>query len=453
MNIRKLKKYQYVSVECSKLVSEGMGLSHLLPNQFDYEVKPQTGFILGILPGEKGVIEVRKVIGKCFHGVLVQQGKAHNPTDPTWSNYSHQKFAHEKWCLYNVSESREQDKCDNFVVCGGCSLLHVDYFQTLQYKMGWFKEHLDYNQIAYPSIQLLGSPKTTQYRNNVQIHINKLKQQGFYSPMTYRTVPFPEHGCLLFNQNLSDKHFPAKWSLERCIRTRLDEPSCTVSHWPLNSVEDKKGQFTYNLSLAEEKNIKIHLPNSAFFQVNSTFIPVWFNIIQKWAKRCQQATNSDTPKVLELFCGFGFISKLLHLFTPIQFMGMDIISKQVFEQVRMECNSILLDATLFNQNYFSHNIHELDRCPVDILHTLQNYYPDILIINPPRSGITPEGLRFLLDVILRDVRVPVIYSSCNASTFARDMKVFHDRGYQIKELYLLDFFPWTPHYETLAFIT
>ena len=70
---------------------------------------------------------------------------------------------------------------------------------------------------------------------------------------------------------------------------------------------------------------------------------------------------------------------------------------------------------------------------------------DIVILDPPRRGVEP-----VLIAKLAGKPVPtVIYLSCNPSTLARDLKGLF-KAYRLDSVKVFDFFPHTPHVETLA---
>jgi 23S rRNA (uracil1939-C5)-methyltransferase len=71
--------------------------------------------------------------------------------------------------------------------------------------------------------------------------------------------------------------------------------------------------------------------------------------------------------------------------------------------------------------------------------------PDVLIVDPPRTGMSREAL----DGVIR-LRAPkVIYVSCDVATLARDSKRLVDAGYDIARADAFDLFPNTPHVETV----
>jgi 23S rRNA (uracil1939-C5)-methyltransferase len=76
---------------------------------------------------------------------------------------------------------------------------------------------------------------------------------------------------------------------------------------------------------------------------------------------------------------------------------------------------------------------------------LDNREVGAVILDPPRRGVD-QGL--LAD--LAEASVPlVLYLSCNPTTLARDLKTLR-AGYRIGRIQVYDFFPHTPHIETLA---
>lgn len=71
---------------------------------------------------------------------------------------------------------------------------------------------------------------------------------------------------------------------------------------------------------------------------------------------------------------------------------------------------------------------------------------DIIIVDPPRRGISREAM----DVIARHGARRVIYVSCDPPTMARDARRLLDAGYHLESLRGFDLFPNTPHVETLG---
>lgn len=73
--------------------------------------------------------------------------------------------------------------------------------------------------------------------------------------------------------------------------------------------------------------------------------------------------------------------------------------------------------------------------------------PGVVILDPPRKGVDPAVVAGLVDE-----PVPlVLYLSCNPATLGRDLKGLLG-AYELKDLRVYDFFPHTPHIETLAIL-
>jgi 23S rRNA (uracil1939-C5)-methyltransferase len=75
--------------------------------------------------------------------------------------------------------------------------------------------------------------------------------------------------------------------------------------------------------------------------------------------------------------------------------------------------------------------------------------PDVIILDPPRSGILPEALSAIITA-----RIPrIFYLSCSPMTLNRDLKILLDSGvYSLQFIQPYDMFPQTWHIETLAIL-
>lgn len=71
-----------------------------------------------------------------------------------------------------------------------------------------------------------------------------------------------------------------------------------------------------------------------------------------------------------------------------------------------------------------------------------------VIVDPPRAGLHTDVIAKLIEV-----KPPMIaYLSCNPSTQARDVKLLIGAGYDLQLVEGYNFFPRTPHIETLAIL-
>jgi 23S rRNA (uracil1939-C5)-methyltransferase len=73
--------------------------------------------------------------------------------------------------------------------------------------------------------------------------------------------------------------------------------------------------------------------------------------------------------------------------------------------------------------------------------------PDLVMVDPPRKGLGPR----ITGPILESPPPLILYLSCDPATLGRDLKILMAR-YRLRSLTLYDFFPHTPHIETLSIL-
>lgn len=71
---------------------------------------------------------------------------------------------------------------------------------------------------------------------------------------------------------------------------------------------------------------------------------------------------------------------------------------------------------------------------------------DVLALDPPRAGSTPEFLQAAISLAPRRI----VYISCNPVTQVRDLEVLGNAGWRLTRLTPVDMFPHTDHTETVA---
>jgi 23S rRNA (uracil1939-C5)-methyltransferase len=71
--------------------------------------------------------------------------------------------------------------------------------------------------------------------------------------------------------------------------------------------------------------------------------------------------------------------------------------------------------------------------------------PELVVLDPPRAGMTPEAVRRLAKM----GSARITYVSCEPPTLARDLAILISAGYSCTEVHLIDLFPQTFHMETV----
>jgi tRNA/tmRNA/rRNA uracil-C5-methylase (TrmA/RlmC/RlmD family) len=71
---------------------------------------------------------------------------------------------------------------------------------------------------------------------------------------------------------------------------------------------------------------------------------------------------------------------------------------------------------------------------------------DVVVLDPPRGGLA----KGVAQALVRRRPRRVVYVSCDAATFARDLKILLAGGFATKEMRVFDLFPMTEHVELVA---
>ncbi len=75
--------------------------------------------------------------------------------------------------------------------------------------------------------------------------------------------------------------------------------------------------------------------------------------------------------------------------------------------------------------------------------------PDVIIIDPPRSGMHKNTV----DDVIQLNPGKIVYVSCNPATQARDIKLLVDVGYKLKKMKPVDMFPHTYQIENVCLLS
>ena len=72
--------------------------------------------------------------------------------------------------------------------------------------------------------------------------------------------------------------------------------------------------------------------------------------------------------------------------------------------------------------------------------------PDIVVLDPPRSGAGPD----ITTALARLAPAAIVYVACDPAALARDARTLAEAGYALVEAVALDLFPMTHHVEVVA---
>lgn len=162
--------------------------------------------------------------------------------------------------------------------------------------------------------------------------------------------------------------------------------------------------------------------HDAFFQNN---VPMFEQALSAIAREVRG------PTVVELYAGVGTIGIAL-AGSAERVVGVEVIPSAV-ENAR--------------ENAKANNITNYEAILAPAEKALEAVTgADTLVLDPPRVGLHPK----LLAAIVGERPARIVYLSCNPETQARDAKELLKAGYRLVSLSGYDFYPQTPHCESLA---
>lgn len=335
-----------------------------------------------------------------------------------------------------VSEKREESKCPYSRICGGCSISHIEYIMSLQYKkdivVDIIKRYADIN--IDPSI--ISNGEVYGYRNKVSFKI----LEGHLALTEEKSNKLVKvNQCLLANGNINKvvrliNDINLKYVTDVIIRGsqdimvifngRIDKDSVIsiLSGYVSSIILNGKTIYGRNYITTNVNGYEFAIFPTSFFQVNTNMIKSLYDRILKYAK--------GGRSLLDLYCGAGTIG---------------IYLANNFELVRgIEINKDAIRGA--NSNKQINNINNITfECKnVDDMGEISE---DVVVVDPPRSGLD----RNVIDKLLSSEVEKIIYVSCNPITFARDLNILKVK-YKLEDIVLFDMFPNTRHVECVTLL-
>lgn len=185
------------------------------------------------------------------------------------------------------------------------------------------------------------------------------------------------------------------------------------------------GKETIHEELGE---LAFDLSARAFFQLNPTQTVHLYDEIKKAAA----LTGKET--VVDAYCGVGTIGLWL-ADKAKEVRGMDVIPESI------------QDARKNARNHgFKHTKYAVGTAESVLAKwRKEGFTPDVITVDPPRTGLAPEFIRTVLK--LKPKRF--IYTSCNPSTLAKDLNDL-SKFYDVEYIQPVDMFAQTAQVECVC---
>ncbi|MDN7229220.1 23S rRNA (uracil(1939)-C(5))-methyltransferase RlmD [Planococcus sp. N064] len=191
----------------------------------------------------------------------------------------------------------------------------------------------------------------------------------------------------------------------------------TITLYGKDTIHEELGELAFDLSAR------------AFFQLN----PIQTVKLYDEIKRAAQLTG--TEKVVDAYCGVGTIGLWLADGAG-ELRGMDIIHDSVVDA----------KANAKRQGVKAKYVTGTAEKWLE-LWSKEDFVPDVLTVDPPRTGLADSLLKTILTV--KPQRF--VYTSCNPSTLAKDLQQL-TKVYRIKYIQPVDMFPQTAQVEAVCLL-
>ena len=387
--------------------------------------------------------------------------------------------------IIEPSKERVEPDCATYKRCGGCSLRHIKYKETLKMKQNSV-ESLVNKTLKTPVkvLETIGMERPVYYRNKAQFPLgldkDNIPQIGVFANRTHEIVPIEK--CLIQNEEAQKvaktilnfikknnltiynektgkglfRHIVVKVGLKTkeimCILVINGKgfnqeqelvKELTEKYPNVKTIVKNINMKNTNVILGLE-NINIYgdgyikdvlgdytfkISPLSFYQVNPVQAEKLYNI------GVEKAQISKEDIVFDLYCGIGTISLFMSKYAK-KVYGVEIV-EQAIEDAK--------------ENAKINNIENVEFIAGDteiILDDLINknkIIPDVIMVDPPRKGLDNTSIENILKIKPRRVA----YISCNPATLVRDLAKFEET-YNISDIQPVDMFPYTSHVECVC---
>ena len=393
--------------------------------------------------------------------------------------------------IIKPSSYRTEPLCKHFGTCGGCVMQNLLYEEQLKLKERYLVNTI--GKIAGRDIiekvdvsPIVPSPDIFYYRNKMEFAFGSGKE-GLFLGLRERTSPLcgyykntiPLSECRIFSEVVNEIfpvfiHFAEDTGLgvynpythqgffrHLVIRegkktgevmifivtksgkipdmTGLVDklPEKVKSLWWVenNHISDvviferKHNLYGKTFIIEEIDELKFKISPQSFFQPNTKAAGLLYSKIK------EELVLAKVENLVGLYCGSGVMEIFLSREVK-KVVGVDIEPSNIATaEENCKMNNIK------NCKFYQSPIEDLFKRYRDVVES-----PDGVIVDPPRSGLSRKALKNVKDIESK----MIIYVSCNVSAFARDTSELYKAGYRLEKLYPFDFFPHTPHLETLG---
>jgi 23S rRNA (uracil1939-C5)-methyltransferase len=356
--------------------------------------------------------------------------------------------------VLKAGAARRTPPCPYLPRCGGCDWQQITYPTQARFKAEVISATLNraLGLELDPATLIEPAPAEFGYRARIRFKTGRGGRLGFYEAGSRRLVEV-DHCMVAAAEIRMPREFAAEIECEEIEvvadrgrevlvahlarppgaavlgrARRLVERDARIAGAVLRAGRTREVIGEVSITVALEPGLELEVDADLFSQVNRA------QNLKLVAAVMEMARAGVDARVLDLFCGAGNFS-LPAARRGAEVMGVDAEELAVAAAAR---NAARLG--LERAEFAAMEAAELARFLLRA-----RYRPDVVIMDPPRSGALA-----LIEPLLRMRAERVIYVSCDVATLARDLQALCAGGYRIAALRAFDFFPNTHHVEVVA---
>lgn len=373
--------------------------------------------------------------------------------------------------IHRISPHRVKPICENYGVCGGCSMQHYEKGVQLAYKQKAFEETLRHVGKVKPfNILSPISGPNQAYRHKARLRAKYVKKKGrvlvgfneklshFLTDMTScEVVPKKISNLLkplqicLSSLSIKDqipqieyasnqiRHLLVLRILSPLLKSDLEslqhfQEKYDIEFWTQTKGVDTVKPLLQNMTnyinyFNQEFNLTFKFQPTGFTQIN----PYINEVLIRKAMLLLDPKKKDI--IYDFFCGLGNFT------LPIATFG----SKVIGFDGNKELISSAMDNAKFNKLSVLFKEIDLFKIKSEDIQNLQK--ADKWLIDPPRDG----AKELINSIKLTNRPSKIVYISCNPATLARDAEILvNKKGYHFSNAGILNMFPHTSHIESIS---
>lgn len=341
------------------------------------------------------------------------------------------------------AEAAKQDPpCPVFGTCGGCAYQHIAYEEELELKERGLRTFL-YTSLGLSAgvfAPILPSPDAYHYRSRIDLSLRRFKdgtlKAGFQRPERHTLVPV--EACSIARREITERipevvreasgKLPGDYKTANLVIKTGDDGRVFWGGIGRKSLEMKETDYLWT----EIRGMRIFYSLATFFQANLGILPGLMDRIE------ETGVITEDCAFLDLYAGVGLF-------------GLCFARKAAKVIMIEECPSSTRIAS-YNVAYhgLKHTHVRAGKLEAEFGPALEfaQGLRTVALVDPPRRGLSPQAAAFLSGAGF--VLDSLFYLSCHPESLARDLTVFLEKGWRVEKIMPLDFFPRTPHLETLV---